>query len=186
MMVKELKKLDTDVSKAIERVAAEFNFAKELKNELDKIETDYSDESQVSRTIRKGLETLRWVEKAERQAERYETKVQKDLNQLAKLLPVRSRARSQEYLKKLAVAHAQTLKIASTFGGSLRKKLKDLGAHEKLMSQLARNYKDSDKTLSLLKKVTDEVSNLIIWVESTQAILKEIRGFEQELEKQAA
>ena len=74
--------------------------------------------------------------------------------------------------------------------GELREELNDIRTEEALLKRL--KGKDGDaknlkaKLAHTFNNVENEVKELIRWVQSTQAILKNIEGFESELEEMAA
>lgn len=72
------KKLDKDILRAIEWVAAEYKYILSLDNQLQAIENE-KDLREKERSVRKAISILKYVNRAEFRAARFEDRTIKDL-----------------------------------------------------------------------------------------------------------
>jgi hypothetical protein len=186
-MVEEVENLKKHVEQAIGRVAAEYSYAKDLEKDLKRIEND-SAEAAI-KDAKKGLRILRWVGRGERRAHRSEEKIIDELKALGDILPAKLKDREEELLKELVVADGKLVRAASMYTGDLRKELLAIETDEQLLKRLDEG-ENGDKVKGdlqhLFKSAESEVNELIKWIGATEAILKEIEGFEKSLEKISA
>jgi hypothetical protein len=186
-MVEEVENLKKHVEEAIGLVAAEYSYAKDLEKDLKKIEADGAEAA--IKDAKKGLRILRWIGRGERRAHRSEVKIIHELKALGEILPAKLKDREEELLKDLVVSDGKLVKAASMFTGDIRKELLAIETDEQLLTRLS-DGENGDKVKSdlqqLFKSAESEVSELIKWISATEAILKEIEGFEQALEKISA
>ena len=185
-MVEEIKSLNEDTHEAVGRLAAGYKFAKGLVSNLEKVEHDEPD--QALKDVRKGLHLLRWVGRAERRIDQSEKKILTDLEELKELgLPKELQTKSEDLQTKLSIAEGELVEFASLFRGKLKKELEDIRTEEALLKEYEDDPKKAEKIhahlISLIKDSEEEVAHLIKWMNSTQAIFREIMGFEEVLEK---
>jgi len=187
-MVKELKDLDDDVREAVSRVAAEFKFAKDFAKELEDIAGE-KDPKRAYKEAKNAIRTLRWVGKAEARVDQSEKEILKDLSDLGVILPQKLKTKDEDLAKRLTMAEGELIEMASMFTGDVKHDLdnimKDeasLQAYEKDPAKAATIHADLTKQIGDVRK---HIANLLTWIKSTQAILKEIEGFEEVLKKLA-
>ena len=82
-MVEQVKDLDKKLKDVVGRVAAGYSFAKDLANDLKKIESDEPD--QAKKDVKKGFRLLRWIGRAERRINRDEKRIVVDLKELEEM-----------------------------------------------------------------------------------------------------
>jgi hypothetical protein len=185
-MVKEVHDLDEHTQDAIKRLAGGYSFAKDLRDKLTKIETDELDAGK--RDIRKGLQLLRWVGRAERRFDRDAKKIIHDMTELKKLgLPKNLQSREEVAMKEFVVQERTLIDLASMFRGSVKKELENLLTDEALLKKYEDNPSKAQHVREhLLKLVQDcekHVDKLTTWMESTQVVLRKIVGLDEALKK---
>jgi len=186
--IKELKKLNENLQKAIGQVGAEYSYAKELEADLKKIETDEANEA--IKDVKKGIKLINYLGRTNRYAERYENRLIKNLKELSEILPENQKKEALELANKIDIAEKKITKVASRYVGELRSELKDIATHEHLVKRFANDEKKLEnvktKLSALIKEVESEVAELIKWIQGAQAILKQIKGFDEKLHQMAA
>ena len=188
-MVEELKKLEDNTRQAVSRVAAEYKYAVEFKNELEKIEHE-QDPGRAIKEVRNGLRVLRWVGRAEGRVNQSEKKILSNLEDLGKILPADLKTREVDLHEKLTVAERKLVELASMFTGKVKTELQDIKTDEAL---LKRYEKDPEKAkhihnnlTKLFKDAEAHITELITWIGGTEAILKQIEGFEETIKELSA
>ncbi len=182
-MMKKLQSLKTDIDTSIQFVAAEYKYAKDLQVQLEHIQNEEADKG--LQDARKGFKILRWIARAERKAYRLEESIGKILNSLSSELPEKLGSNAEELLKKFKIAERKILLASSSFTGDLQQQFKDIKTDEELLQKL--KGKNTEKLRShlgaLCTKTSAAILELIQWVAAMEEILREIKGFEQQLEK---
>jgi hypothetical protein len=186
-MVEEVEHLKKDVERAVGRVAAEYSYAKDLEEDLKKIESDTADDA--IKDAKKGLKILRWIGRGERRAHRSEMKIIDELKALGNILPDKLKEQEEKLLQELVIADGKLVKAASMYTGDLRKELIDIQTDEQLLKRLEEKG-DGEKVKQDLQRLFKDaeriVTDLIKWIRGTEVILKNIEGFERVLEKISA
>ena len=186
-MVEEVEHLKKHVERAIGKVAAEYSYAKDLEKDLKRIESDTADAA--IKDAKKGLRILRWIGRGERRAHRTEMKIIDELKELGKILPEKLKKQEEALLRDLVVADGKLVKAASMYTGDLRKELLDIETDEQLLKRIEKKgdgQRVKQDLQRLFKDAERIVADLIKWIGATEAILKNIEGFEQVLEKISA
>ena len=188
--LKELDKLDEDAKKAVKWLAAEFEYAQKLIDELEEINRE-TDSVRAEKDAKKAISIFTWIGRGERRSDREEQKVISGLKKLGELLPLELRAREEEFVRQLSIAEGMLVKFASRYAGEIRSELKDIRKNEHLLRGLKNHPEIITKVQDKLKKevyaVEAGVKELKKWIESNQAILKgEVKPFVDQLKQLAA
>jgi len=192
-MVEELQKLEEKTLAAIKWVSAEFKYANDLKETLEKVEKEGAEEA--VKDLRKAFQALRYMGRCEYKAEKNEKEILKALKEIEKILPENWKEVDQKLVEQLEVARAKLIDLASRFTGKLGGELKKI-RKEELTIEHFEDKKDSDPAMidklktelvSLLNTAESEVKELIKWIGGTEAILEKIeKGFVEKLKQLAA
>ena len=187
--IKELKELDENLQKAIGQVGAEYKYAVQLKENLEKIKTEKA--SEAIRDVKKGISLINYLGRTNRLAERYESKLIKNLKELSKILPENLKKEALDLAEKIDIAEKQITKVSSRYVGQLRGELNEIATYEHLVNKYeddAKKLEDVKNKLShLIKKVGKEVDDLITWIQGAQVLLsRNIKGFDEKLHQLAA
>ena len=188
--LKELDKLDEDAKKAVKWLAAEFEYAQKLIDELEEINRE-TDSVRAEKDAKKAISIFTWIGRGERRSDREEQKVISGLKKLGELLPLELRAREEKFVRQLSIAEEMLVKFASRYAGEIRSELKDIRKNEHLLRGLKNHPEIITKVQDKLKKevyaVEAGVKELKKWIESNQAILKgEVKPFVDQLKQLAA
>ena len=174
--VKELDKLDKDAKKAVEWLAAEFEYAEKLIAELEEINRE-TDSKKAEKDAKKAISIFTWIGRGERRSDREEQKVISGLKKLGELLPSELRGKDEELVRQLSVAEGMLVKFASRYAGEIKRELKDVKKNKHLLRGL-------DNHPEVIAKVQDKLKK---GIESNQAILKgEVKPFVDQLKQLAA
>lgn len=178
--------LKENVEEAVGKVAAEYSFAKDLQQKFARIEREEPDAA--LRDVKKGFRILRWIGRGQRRVDESEKDIIRELQGLGEILPQNLHAKEERLLRDLKVAEGKLVKAASRFTGELRTDLLEIKTDEQLLRKL--EGADGEKVRSHLTKALNDaqegIKELLKWLESTEAILKEIKGFAESLERLAA
>ncbi|MBU0457049.1 MAG: hypothetical protein ABH824_03490 [Nanoarchaeota archaeon] len=187
-MVKELKLLKEDVEKAIGRVAAEYSYTRDLQDKIEQIEKEAEESDAALRDAKKGFRILRWIGRAERRVDQSEIRIIDELKELGKILPKNLKEKEEELLKGLEIAEAKLVKAASMFTGGVREDLLNIQTDEQLLKKLKSKGNEKIKVdlQNCFTKAKNGIKDLEKWLSATEAILKNIKGFEETLERLAA
>ena len=181
-MAEELMELHKHVVKAIGLVAGEYGYSKNFKQQLERIEKE--EPKEALRDAKKGMRILRWVGRAERNVDREEKEIIDVLVDLKEMLPDNLQKEEEKLMKQLKVAHAKLLTAASMFRGDVRNDLLQIETDEQLLMKLGEDKGEKVKAdlQRCFKEAEEGIDDLLKWLASTEAILKQIDGFEQRLE----
>ncbi len=183
--MKELKNLKKNTIKAVGRVAAEFKFATDFKDELEVITR--SEPDKAKREVKRALRILRWVGRAERRVDQSEGRILSNLTELGKILPTNLKTQEETLHQQLEVAEKELIRLASTFLGKLKGELETIKTDEALLIRYQKNPEQAKHIHAHLRVFLNEtkkdVDNLLRWVSSTEQILRKIKGFEETLEQ---
>jgi hypothetical protein len=186
--IKALNDLHKATEKAVGLVAAEFDFARELLDDLQEIQT-HRDPNNL-RPIRKGFRLLRWIGRAERKVDRSLKNNLKELEQLNNILPPSLKPKKDDLASKLTIAQRQLITLASTFRGRVKGELDSILKDQKQLDRYSKNPEEAERlrfNLQIMLKLAEgDVQKLVTWTSSVEAILKELEQYEKELEKMAA
>ena len=183
--MKKLQDLKTDIDTSIQFVAAQYKYAKDLQVQLQRIDNEPGEKALAD--ARKGFRILRWITRAERKAYKSEEEIGKRLDSLGRELPEKLRGKEEKLKTNLQLIERNILRIADRYRGELQTELRDIITEEELLLTLKKgNTAKLRSELGLLFTQTNRhVDELILWVSAMEEILREIRGFEQELEAAA-
>ncbi|MBT6774996.1 hypothetical protein HOA91_06540 [Candidatus Woesearchaeota archaeon] len=192
-MVEELQELEEKTLAAIKWVSAEFKYANDLKEILDKVEKEGAEEA--VKDLRKAFQALRYMGRCELKAESKEEDIKKALKDIERILPENWKEMDQKLVTELDVARGKLIELASRFTGKLGGELKKI-RKEELTIEHFEDKKNTDpkmidklkaELISLLDTAESEIEELIKWIGGTEAILEKIEeGFVKELKKIAA
>ncbi len=181
--MKKLQDLKINIDTSIQFVAAEYKYAKDLQVQLEHIQNEETDKG--VQDARKGFKILRWIARAERKAYRSEEAIGKILSSLGPELPEKLKFQEEELERKFKIVERKILLASSSFTGDLQQQFKDIKTDEELLQTL--KGKNTEKLRShlgaLCTKTSAAILELIQWVAAMEEILREIKGFEQQLEK---
>lgn len=168
----DLNNLYVDIKKAIGEVAAEYAYAKALKDKIDQI----SKTTLTKKDIRKALHVLRWLSRSERKVDRVERQI---ITYLQSIKDASSQWQGQEeqLLTKLKITQASLLKKASFYTGELRSELLTIETYDELRIK----FKDNPAKLKSIEEnltrftstMKDSLESLLQWTETTQVLLDE-------------
>ncbi|MBS3166504.1 hypothetical protein J4444_05255 [Candidatus Woesearchaeota archaeon] len=186
-MVGVLGRLDRDTRDAVGRVAAQWKVAKDLEADLVRIQIEPKGKVKDSRYA---LNLLKWVGRAEKRIDRSEQRIIVELDEITKLgLPPGLLSQDQQLAQKLQIQERELLKLASQFVGKIRTPLREIMLDEQLlerhMKEPALQQQIQHALIPLVGNTRVEVVNLLRWIASTQAVLKQIEGFDRVLMKLA-
>ena len=183
---RELKHLKSDTAKAIGWVAAEYSYAKDLVQKLEQISKEKPKEAYQD--SRKAFRILRWIGRSERKAERSEEKILKKLRVLGPILPNTLRQTEEKLSKELEVVEGKLVRAASTFTGDLRKELLQIQTEEQLLARLKGEGGERIRLYleNLFAAARAHISEFVRWEKAAEAELRQIKGFEETLERLAA
>ncbi|MBT5021487.1 hypothetical protein HON01_01595, partial [Candidatus Woesearchaeota archaeon] len=166
--------------------AAEYNEAKELKEELGRISNE--DVDKAIKDVNRALRVLRWIGRAQWRASRSEKKLKHNIADLIKLLPPDQKNKLLKLLNQLEIADAKLTRAASMFTGDLRQELLQIKTYEELRSK--KGGSESERLTPKLKRLISDakegVDEIITWIGSVEVILKNIEQMETALEKMVA
>ena len=193
-LLKEVKTLRKETREALEWLASEFSFLKELDDYISKLYLK-DNLAEEKKAYRKANKALRYVKRSEGKAERHISHLKKKIKEFPFLQAIGS---------KLDISEAQLVKAFSFYAGdfqdemqkvvdTLDEKKKDL-RQLKLATLFSKDKEEIDKLEkkvagagSDLKKVAKEMEEkidvLIRWVESLGALLKQIKEEESKLDE---
>ena len=184
--VKELKELDENTRQAVGRVAAEFKFAVDFKNELEEIEHE-DDPGKAIKEAKNGIRILRWVGRAERRVDQSAKKILGNLEDLGKILPENLKTRSENLSERLTIAERKLVELASLFRGKVKKDLEEIKSDEAMLERYEKEPEKAEHIhhhlSTLFHDAKDHIDELITWIGTTEAVLKEIVGFEDTLKE---
>tara|TARA_Y100000310_G_scaffold342617_1_gene446601 strand:+ start:1615 stop:2187 length:573 start_codon:yes stop_codon:yes gene_type:complete len=187
--VKELKKLDENLKRAIGEVGAEAKYADALEADLKKIETDEPD--QAIKDVKKGIRLVNFLGRTNRYADRYEKRLVDNLVALAEILPDDLKQEALKLAHKIELADAKITKEASRYVGDIREELNTISTYE----HLVKRYKDNpdkaeqvkSKLTALIQAVEKAVADLSRWIKMAQVILaRETQHLDDELHQLSA
>ncbi|MBT3298309.1 hypothetical protein HN385_05265 [archaeon] len=185
-MVKELDKISSGTKRTMDLFAAEYNEAKELKEELGRISNE--DVDKAIKDVNRALRVLRWIGRAQWRASRSEKKLKHNIADLIKLLPPDQKNKLLKLLNQLEIADAKLTRAASMFTGDLRQELLQIKTYEELRSK--KGGSESERLTPKLKRLISDakegVDEIITWIGSVEVILKNIEQMETALEKMVA
>jgi hypothetical protein len=189
--MKELDKLDEKTVNAIKWAAAEFKYANYLKNLLEKIEREGPRDAHND--LGKAFQALAYLGKAEHKVESNEAAVLKLMKEIGKYLPAELKRADDALVRELDIARGELVELASRFTGKLSGELKKIRNEETLLKHYEAKKKDEkyiDKIkrelVNLVEHAKDEVSELVKWIGTTEAVLKKIDvGFVEKLKRLA-
>lgn len=186
--VKEIERLERDLKKSKKKISEEFIYAKDLSENLKRIEND--DTNVAIKDLKKSFMILKWMGRRERKADKYLSKVLADLKAMEEILPADLKERAEKFLEELKITEENLEKLASHHVGEIKKDLDDVLTEEQLI-YVYQNKRDP-KSQSLkgalqvfFNKAEKDVQRLVKWVESVEAVLSEIEGFERFLQRAA-
>ena len=186
--IKALEDLHKATTKAVELVAAEFKFARELLDDLQEIEQQRDPHN--LKPIRKGFRLLRWIGRAEKRVDRSLKKNLEELESLGKILPSSLKPKKDSLASKLTIVEKQLIQLASTFRGRVKGELDGILKDQKMLDRYSENPKEAERlrfNLQIMLKLTEEdIKRVITWNSSVEAILQELTEYEAELERMAA
>lgn len=182
--MKELKELQKDVQLAIDLVAAEYSYAKNIQNRLDEIEKKEPDAA--LKEIKVAFRILRWIGRAERKVDRSEQKIIRKMERLSGLLPAHLKGKEAKLLEQLKVAEAKLIKAASLFTGELREDLLRIKTDLQLLKKVKKDEKIRLDLQRLYQKSRMGASELIRWLSATETILRKIEEFDKSPEIMAS
>ena len=182
-MVGVLGRLDKDTRDVVGRVAAQWKVAKELEADLARIQVEPVKKIKESKYA---LRLLEWVGKAEKRIDHSEQKIIVELNEITTLgLPPGLLSQDQQLAQKLQIQERELLKLASQFVGKIRTPLREIMLDEQLlerhMREPALQQTIQHALIPLVGNTSVEVTNLLRWITSTEAVLKQIDGFDRVL-----
>ncbi len=185
-MVKKLDQLKKDVEQAIGQVAAEYAYAKDLQQQLLKIDNESTDKAIAD--ARKGFRILRWVERAERKADHSEKIIINELQELGPILPQTLQDEEKRLLTQLKVAQSKLIRAASIFDGELKKQLTTIQTDQELLLKIKGQHTENIRSHlgAIATQAKAGVDDLLKWIAATEIILQQIEGFEKRLEQLAA
>lgn len=164
------EELDEDARKAIEWVAAEYNYLVELKDDVLSIEQE-EDVAQEEKAARKAKRALRYVSLAERKTHKDVAEVIEDLKEVIARYP---QLASLE--KEIEVSSEQLLKAFSLYAGELKDKLIELSAKLGILER----EKNKQKLGVIRQEILETAHNL---EEHLNVLIKWTQGLETSLEK---
>jgi len=192
-MVEELEELEEKTLAAIKWVSAEFKYANDLKETLDKVEKEGAEEA--VKDLKKAFHALRYMGRCELKAESKEDDIKKALEKIEGILPENWKKMDQKLVTELDVARGKLITLASRFTGKLSGELKKI-RKEELTIEHFEDKKNTDPAMvdklkeelkSLLDTAEEEIKELIKWIGGTEAILEKIEeGFVKKLKELAA
>lgn len=183
-MVDDLKKLRKDVEKAIGRVGAEYSYAKALLEKLEEAERE--EPKPALKDMKKAMNLFKWLGRGEQEINKSEERIIRKLKDLGEILPEETKSYEEKILEQLEVVHAKLVRSFSRYMGDLRNELNEIRTEEALLKRAEDNEGLKVKLASTFRNVKNEIKELEAWVQSTEAVLRNIQGFEEMLEKSSA
>tara|TARA_Y100000310_G_C20682713_1_gene816971 strand:- start:2505 stop:3062 length:558 start_codon:yes stop_codon:yes gene_type:complete len=184
-MTDELERLKGDVEDAIGKVGAEHSYAKALLQKLQKIEAEGPEDG--LKDAKRGFHLVKWIGRGTRKVDRDEVKIIADLERLGERLPKRFKKDEERLLQELKIAEGKIAKAGSRVTGEIREDWKHIMTYEKLMERYDDDAGQRDKVHRLLEETFKEaeagIQDLVGWLETTTAILREVDTFEDRLEE---
>ena len=183
-MVKEVEELEKDTESAVKWIAAEFKYANDLYDLLEKVKNEGADAALTD--LRKAFRALRYIGRAEHKADAGEKSILEDLRELERILPKNLKEVSEKLVKQLEVGRGKLVKLASQFTGKLKGELKEIRESEILLEHYEDDKKISPDKLAAIKRKLDslvgqtelEVNELRKWIGQNSAVLEKIeKGF---------
>jgi len=191
-MVKIIHDIHKEVKKAIDFLAAEFKYAKEINEHLKTLKSEEANVDKAIEEARTMLKLYRWVARGERRVTRSDVKLEHLLDDLKEILPSDLQVKPDHFKTQLKVADGNLKKFASFYTGEVKHELDDIEKDEKRLKKLQESGKtDKDaealrkKLQGELKKFETDLSYMIEWLESNQAIVEQIDAWATELESKA-
>lgn len=191
---KELHNLDEDLQKLIKWLAAEYGYMKEVDTELKDLKTHLDNVKANRKDMQTIKHDLRYASRSENRVERFEKKLEEDMDALAEIVPGEMKVHIQDLEKKIRIAARVLVKQVSIFEGHIREDLKKLETNLDLLAK-AENKKEKDEPeISRLKgMITSAINNLIkkvestiTWQQSLSVDLEEANVLEAELSQMSA
>jgi hypothetical protein len=181
-------KIDTDLSLAIEWIAAEYKYVTELKEELALIEREKKPSEEI-KEINKAISIFCYIGGAEKRAHAFETRVNKDLKQIyAELsehldfdltLKHDLLKRLRKLSEKLNVGEYILVGQASAYRGAIKKELDEVKAKIYFKKQ----YGEHNHLFSEIDKIKKQVADIETWLEGLEATLQDAKKFLEDLKK---
>ncbi len=184
--MKQIEQLGDGAKNAIRFLAAEFKFAKELGEHLEKVTGDAVHVDQNIREANKMTHVYRWLAKAERKVARNEDHMLALLKDLEKIAKEKYRSKEKDALvfrsfsQQLKVADDTLKKLASFYTGKIGLELSDIEAEEKLLQGLTKKKKSAaaealkQRLEKEIRDLSEDLNKLLLWIKTNVTVVQSI------------
>jgi len=186
---RKVKKLDQDLTAAIEWIAVEFDSIQQLKQEIRENETVETDINK--KKLNRALKLLIYISRAERRAFRLEERIGKNLKtiyeELSSYLELDLSVKQQlinqirSTIKELNIERDNLLKYAARYNGLLKTELTHAEAEAQLLADLQSEYTNPKAKkihlalLNFLRNADQQIEELDHWASASEATLKKAK-----------
>lgn len=174
-----LEKTKKAADTAIKWVAAEFYYTKTMKADLEDAKIHLENGRQ---DVRKAMQAMNYVGRAENRATRAESQLIEDIEALKKAVPIDKRVELDNVEKDIEIASRHLIKKVSRYEGHMRDELRLLGVQLKLLE----DGKGSEALVrNIIGKIIDKIDDILKWLSTMQTNLRNAEAIEKDIESWA-
>jgi hypothetical protein len=193
---KSLKRMSKDTQRVLQWVASEFNYMKEVDDDLHRLISDLGkgEIKKSERDIHHAIREFRYAGRSERRVNTNEEKMQKDIQELMSILPDNFKKEIKELDKHIEVSVAFLISNASMFEGHIKEHMNKLKTQVQLLDEeKKRKVVDLDRVKSHKAVIDAEINKLVQrveltlkWIAALAAEIERVKEWEEKLMKMAA
>ncbi len=192
--MKQIEQLSDGAKNAIRFLAAEFKFAKELGEHLEKLNNEAGHVDQKIREANKMTHVYRWLAKAERKVARNEDHMLALLKELENIGSEKYRSEKKDALvfrsfaQQLKVADDTLKKLASFYTGKIGLELAEISGEQKLIQSLITKKTNAaaealkQRLETEIKELRENINTLLLWIRANVTLVKKIEKWATNLE----
>ena len=183
-MAKILKKTKEAADDVMKWAAAEYNYLKEFKEDLENLKTHLNDLKSEKKTLGKAKAALRQIGRSERRVNRYYQRLNKDIKSLAGMLPENLRQEEVDIEKQIEIAAKSILEKGSRYVGSLKSQLNSLITEFDLLKKFKNKPEEKSidqKISAIADNLIKELEGMVNWIGGLVAAVKSEESFDMKL-----
>lgn len=188
--MKELNRITEESKRTIISLAAEFKFAQELQELLQKLDEESTHVDESIREANKMLHVYKWLARAERKTARGDDALETLFHNLKEKLPEKMQALVNTMEKQLLVADSHLVKLASYRAGEMKLELEEIRKEENLLRSIEDKHERDDGAEALklrlhreIKELKKTIDDLMKWIGANTTLVKAIEVWARGLEE---
>jgi len=186
--MKILDKIYEDAQKSEAILGSMVKFANVMSQKLKRIRQleKANQHKEIITLLRELRQKLRWESRGDRQFNRVEGDLVKELKRLVKLLGKEQQSQDKRFIENLDIVHNALVKLLSFFVGDAKHDLHRLMKDERLHERVPRDQKVQAELFAAIEKLEKDVNEVLRWSKSGDALLQQLQAWTTGLARKAA